>query len=230
MTANYSIQALPLDERPRERLLRYGAEAISSAELVAIVLGSGMRGKSVLQLSQELVSHFGSVQAIGQATVEELQEIKGMGEAKAIQIKAAIGLGIKAAATAVPPRYRIGNPTHAYHLVKEELEAANKELFVVILQDAKGCLIRYEVVSIGTLSDVQVHPREVFHPAIRHKAASVVVAHNHPSGDLEPSQDDLTLTKQLVAAGSLLEIPVRDHLIVGKGRYLSLRQHGASFA
>jgi len=226
---NYTIHHLPVDERPRERLMRYGSESISTTELLAIILGSGMRGKTVLQLSQELLSCFGGVKGIAEATVEELCQIKGLGVAKAVQLKAAFSLGIKAAACSESPKFRIDNPIHAYHLVKDELEHEKRELFVVILLDTRGCVICHNVVAIGTLSQALVHPREVFYPAIRHKAASVILAHNHPSGDPTPSKYDIEVTESLVEAGKLIEIPIQDHLIIGRNSYTSLRQKGIQF-
>ena len=226
---HYSIQHLPEEERPRERLMRSGAESLSSAELIAIILGSGSKTKPILQLAQEVVSRFGGLRQLAEATLTELLEIKGIGMAKAIQLKAALNLGMRASKQVVTPKYRIDHPSHAYYLLKEELEHEKRELFVAIMQDVKGYVICHEVISIGSLSQTLVHPREVFYPAIRHKASSLIVAHNHPSGDPTPSQQDYELTKILVDASRLLNIPLHDHLIIGQQRYLSLRQQGFPF-
>lgn len=225
----YSIQQLPEEERPRERLMRSGAESLSTAELIAIILGSGSKTKPILQLAHEIVARFGGLRQLAEATLTELLEIKGIGLAKAIQLKAAFNLGMRASKQVVTPKYRIEHPSHAYFLLKEELEHEKRELFVVILQDIKGYVICHEVVSIGSLSQTLVHPREVFYPAIRHKAASVIVAHNHPSGDPTPSQQDLEITKTLVDVGHLMSLPLHDHLIIGQQRYVSLRQQGFRF-
>lgn len=225
----YSIHKLPAEERPRERLLRHGPESMSTVELLAILLGSGMKGMSVLQLAQELLTRFGSLRHLSEASVEELCKIKGMGCAKALQIKAAISLGQRASRQTISAKYLIENPLHAYHLVKDELENEKKEILVVILQDVKGCVISHHVVGVGTLSNTLVHPREVFLPAIRHHAASMILVHNHPSGDPTPSQQDYDMTKQLVEAGKLMGIPINDHLIIGNQAYISLRQKGVSF-
>jgi len=227
--AQYSMAALPADERPRERLHRLGSEAMSTAELIAIVLGSGMKGCSVLQLANQVVSHFGSLSALAEATVAELCLIKGLGKAKAIQLKAAFSLGGRLSKQSFTQKYRIESPLHAYNLVKDELANEKKEWFVVILLDVKGFVIAQEVVAIGTLSETLVHPREVFYPAIRHCASSVILIHNHPSGDPKPSKEDYTITEILVKVGSLMSIPVRDHIIIGKERYISLKQEGFSF-
>jgi DNA repair protein RadC len=227
--AFYSIQNLPLEDRPRERLLKHGPESMSTSDLIAIILGSGMKGIPILQLSHEIVSRFGSLKGVAEATIEELCQIKGLGIAKAIQIKAAINLGLRASRQTIVSKYRIENPIHAYHLLKEEMENEKRELFVVIMQDTKGCVISHQVVAIGTLSNTLVHPREVFYPAIRHKAATIIIAHNHPSGDPTPSPEDYEVTKVLVEVGKLMGILINDHIIIGENCYISLRQKGFAF-
>jgi DNA repair protein RadC len=226
---NYSVQHLPQEDRPRERLVRFGAESLSTAELVAVILGSGTKSQPVLQLAHHLVTHFGSLNNLCNATLSELCEIKGIGLAKAIQLKAAFNLGMRASKQTIQPKYRIEHPAHAYNLIKDELENEKRELFVAILQDTKGYVICHEVISIGNLSQTLVHPREVFYPAIRHKAASLIVAHNHPSGDPTPSPEDFELTKILINAGKLIGIPLHDHLIIGQQKYVSLRKEGGVF-
>jgi len=227
--AYYSIQHLPEEERPRERLLRHGSEAMATSELIAIILGSGMKGMPILQLAQEIVARFGCLKQLSEATVEELCQIRGMGTAKAIQLKASLCLGMRVSRHVASPKYRIENPLNAYNLVKDDIVHEKRELFVVILQDVKGYVITHQIVAIGTLSNALVHPREVFYPAVRHKAASIILVHNHPSGDPTPSQDDIVVTEQLIGVGRMMGIPVNDHLIVGAGRYVSLRQQGITF-
>lgn len=229
MTTQYSIHKLPAEERPRERLLRHGPEYMNTAELIAIILGSGMRGMSVLQLAQEIVMRFGTVQRLAEATVEELCKIKGLGPAKALQLKAALSLGLRVSKQAPSAKFRIEHPVHAYNLLKDELEKEKRELFVVILQDVRGCVICHHIVAIGTLSNTLVHPREVFHPAIRHHAATIILAHNHPSGDPTPSPQDYEVTKNLIEVGRVMGIPINDHLIIGDQTYVSLRQRGMVF-
>lgn len=225
----YSLLQLPENERPRERLLLHGPESMSTQELIAILLGSGIKGMPVLQLAHELLSRFGTLQKLTEATVEELCLVKGLGQAKAIQLKAAFSIGLRASRQATTIKTRIEHPLHAYHLVKDELESEKRELFVVILLDVRNCVICHQVVAIGTLSNTLVHPREVFYPAIRHKAASIILVHNHPSGDPSPSKEDYDVTKNLVEVGKVMGIPVHDHLIVGEGGYVSLRQKGFTF-
>lgn len=225
-TANYSIQRLPESDRPRERLIQHGPESMTTAELIAIILGSGMKGMPVLQLAQEIVNRFGDVQNLADATLSELCTIKGLGQAKALQLKAAVSLSLRMTRQAWTGRYRIENPSHAYNLIKDELEREHCELFVGILQDTKGFVISQQTISIGTLSHAIVHPREVFYPAIRHNAASIIVAHNHPSGDPTPSDQDISITKTLIKAGRLIGIPCNDHLIIGDRCFISMREQG----
>jgi len=226
----YSIKSLPAEERPRERLMRHGPESMSTAEILAAILGSGTKGKNVLDLAQEIVVRFGTLERLSEATVPELQQIHGLGQVKAIQLKAALSLGVRLKRETVGAKYHIDHPVHAYHLVKDQLENEKREVFLVILLDSKGCVIRDEVISIGTLSSSLVHPREVFYPAIRHKAASIILVHNHPSGDPTPSPQDFEVTETLVEVGGVVGIPVHDHIVVGKGSYCSLRQKGARFS
>lgn len=226
---SYTIQHLPCEERPRERLARFGADSMSIVELLAIILGSGTKETPVLHLAQKVIAQFGTLQKLSEATINELCEVKGIGPAKAIQLKAALTLGTRASKQDVSLKYPIENPRHAYNLIKQGLEHETRELFLIVLLDVKNCHISTEIVSIGSLSKTIVHPREVFYPAIRHKAASVLLAHNHPSGDPSPSPQDLELTETLVKTGELLGIPVHDHIIVGKSKYISLREKGISF-
>ncbi len=225
----YSIQHMPAEERPRERLLRFGPETLTTTELIALVLGSGTKTKPVLQLAQEILVHFGGLSRLCEATVEELCQIKGVGAAKAIQLKASFNLGYRASRQATAAKYRIDSPIHAYHYIKDELEKEKRELVVVILQDAKNSVIGHHVVAVGMLSRAVVHPREIFYPAIRHKAASLILVHNHPSGDPTPSAEDYDITAALVEAGDVVGIPVNDHLIIGENAYVSLRQKGFKF-
>lgn len=223
------MQRLHEAERPRERMLRFGAESLSAVELIAIILGSGTKSAPVMQVAQEVVAHFGSISRLAEATLSELCQINGVGLAKALQIKASISLGLRASRQSVTTRIKIEHPSHAYQLVWEDLKDEKREVFVVILQDIKGAAICHQIVSIGTLSNALVHPREVFYFAIRHKAASIILVHNHPSGDLTPSQNDYEVTQQLIEVGRVMGIPINDHLIVSENGYVSLRQRGVCF-
>lgn len=223
----YSIRHLPLSDRPRERLKQFGVESLSLVELIAVILGSGTKSSPVLQLAQEIVARFQTLPQLTEATLEELCTIKGIGLAKAIQLKASLALGARVSKENVSLKYRIDHPLHVYQYMKDRLSHEKREFFIALLLDTKGCLICQETISIGTLSESLVHPREVFYPAIRHKAASLVVVHNHPSGDPTPSREDLEVTRQLVEVGNVMQIPLNDHIIIGHGEYCSLRQKNA---
>lgn len=226
----YCIHHIPESDRPRERLLKYGPEAMATAELLAVILGSGIKGISVLQLAQNIVTRFSTLKRLSEATVEEFCQIKGLGRAKAIQLRASLSLGMRASRKVLSSKYKIKGPTQAYHLVKDELQNEKREMLVIILQDVKGYVINHQVVSIGTLSHALIHPREIFYPAVRHKAASLILVHNHPSGDPDPSKEDFEATNHLIEVGKLMGIPINDHLIIGENSFVSLRQKGVAFA
>ena len=223
---NEKMSLLPLEERPRERLMRHGAQALSLSDLIAIVLGSGTRDKSVLILAQELVLKFGGIAGLLDASIEELQEVKGIGEAKAIQLKAAFGIAEKAVRGTSGEKPFIRTPREAYALAHAEIAAQKQEMMLVILRDVKGRFICQEKIAIGTLSEVLVHPREVFYPAVKHKAHSFILAHNHPSGDPTPSKSDLELTQALLRSSKVMGIALDDHLIVSQNAFFSIRQSG----
>lgn len=224
---NYPLKALPERERPRERLFKEGEDALSLSELIAIILGNGTQGKSVLQLSQELLISFGSLDNLLEATIEELRAIKGIGFAKAVQLKAVFAIAKRSrSAKSQPLNSAIHKPEVAFEIAREEIGHYKQEVLLAILQDVRGRLICTEKVAIGTLSELLVHPREVFYPAIRHKAHSFILAHNHPSGDPSPSAQDIAVTQALLAASKTLGIRCIDHLIVSKGGYTSLRELG----
>ena len=225
---SYSISHIPETERPRERFLEQGPDALATVELLALILGSGTKSAPVLQIAQELLTRFGSLQGLADATLAELRAIKGVGEAKAIQLKAIFALGARLE-RAPKAKISIDTPLHAYHFIKEIFESETREMLIAILQDVKNQLITYEIVSIGTLSTSLVHPREIFYPAIRHKAARMILVHNHPSGDPTPSKQDIEITKSLIEVAAMMEIPIQDHLIIGSGKYVSLRQQGIQF-
>lgn len=220
------LKSLPAEERPRERLLREGIDALSLSELIAIVLGSGTQGKSVLDLSQEILERFGGLERLLDASVVELMQIRGIGLAKAIQLKAVFGIALKCRKPLSSSKFAITTHRHAYDLAQGEIAHLPQEVLLVILRDIRGNLIHSERVSMGTLSQVLVHPREVFYPAVRYKAHSLIIAHNHPSGDPTPSRSDLELTRVLMEAGRVMSIGFDDHLIVCRDRYVSLREMG----
>lgn len=215
-----------VSELPRERLVRDGIEALSVQELIAILLGTGTKGKSVLVLAQELVLHFGGMQGLLEASIEDLKEIKGIGQAKAILLKAAFGIALRAAKSNRQPLIPIRSPRQAYEVARCEIGHFEQEVIFVILRDVRGRMIHHETVGIGTLSEVLVHPREVFYPAVRHRAHSLIVVHNHPSGDPTPSLSDIELTHHLLRSAKIMGISLDDHLIIGKDNFTSLKETG----
>lgn len=218
------LKKWPKSEMPRERLLRDGIEALSLHELLAILLGTGTQGKSVLALAQELVIHFGGIEGLVHASIEELTQVKGMGQAKAMLLKATFGISLRLAKEKSTPNKKISTTLDALEIAKHQIGHLQKEALLVILRDIKSRLICHEVVSLGILSEVLVHPREVFQPAIRHGAYSIIICHNHPSGDPTPSQADIDLTRQLKKSSRVIGIKLVDHLIIGRDSYISMRR------
>jgi len=224
--SSFTVHDLPKPERPRERLQKFGAEALSAQELLALVIGRGIPKKSVMNIAQELLSKFGNVKAIGQATIEELCQIKGIGLAKAAQIKACFELGRREELEPELKNFDIKGPEAVVKALRASIKDKAKEHFKLILLNPRNKIIGISTISIGTLNASLVHPREVFKDAITHSAASVVLAHNHPSGDPEPSEDDIEITKKLVESGKILGIEVIDHIIIGKNDYYSFKAKG----
>jgi len=220
---SFTVRDLPPAERPRERLIRLGAEALSAQEILALILGRGVRNESVMVTAQKLLAKFGNLQGIADSSVEELSQVNGIGPAKAAQLKAAFDLGRRIEAAPRAGRDAVTSPEDVVKAVAGDLKGKKKEHFLALLLDTRNRLIRTATVSMGSLDSSIVHPREVFKEAIKASAASVIFVHNHPSGDPEPSPDDIELTRRLVEAGKLLGILVLDHVIVGDGAYLSLK-------
>lgn len=219
-----NLKSLPPQERPRERLARYGSSALSSIELLAILLGSGTQRRSVLALAGDLLAHFGSIKQLSEATLEELKEVRGIGTAKAIQIQAAFGLLHRIEVS--PLEQVLDHPEKVYGLIKNELAEQKIEMLMVILRDVRKQYLYREIISKGTLTELLLHPREIFHLAIRHKAHSLIVAHNHPSGDPTPSKRDIEMTQILFGVGKVVGIELSDHIIVGRERCISFFQQG----
>jgi len=219
-----SILDLPRDERPRERLARLGAAALSSRELLAVVLGTGARGRSALVLADELLT--GGVRSLASASLHELEATPGLGRAKAGRVLAALEIGVRLASApgSSAPVFRSPEETGRYLLPRYSTRPV--ETFGLLALDVRHRLRREAVVSVGCLTASLVHPREVFQEAVVSRAAALVLFHNHPSGDPEPSAEDLALTRRLVAAGTLMGIEVLDHLVLGAGRYVSLKERG----
>lgn len=220
------IRKWPETERPRERLLAQGAGALTDAQLLAILLRVGRRRSSALQVGMEILKQVGGVGGLVHCGFEELCAIPGIGTAKVAQLKAAVELGRRAAAVPLAKGARIASSRDLFDHFHSALRSLRREIFKVVLLDAKHAILREETVSEGSLTLSIVHPREVFSLAVRESAAAVILLHNHPSGDPTPSHEDRVLTARLVSAGEVLGIRVLDHLVIGDGRYVSFADQG----
>ncbi len=220
------LRDVPEEERPRERLIRKGPENLSNQELLAIILRTGTVNESVLQLSQRVIQHFEGLRLLKNASIEELMEIKGIGQAKAIQILASLELGERIIQLNPSDKYTIRSPEDGASYLMEELRFLTQEHFVCLYLNTKNQVIHKQTIFIGSLNASIVHPREVFKEGIRRSAASVLCFHNHPSGDPTPSQEDIQVTKRLVESGKVIGIDVLDHIIIGDKKYVSLKEKG----
>lgn len=221
------IKRLPTEERPREKMMYQGKESLSNAELLAILLRTGTIEKSALELANDILSISDEgLLYLADCTPEELACVKGIGTAKSCQILAAVELGKRAATHPRKSRTEIGNPADIVNLFMEKMRYYKKEHFCVLLLNTKGKVIEETEISIGDLNSTMVHPREVFHKAVRRSAAAVVLIHNHPSGDPAPSREDIETTARLMESAGILGINVIDHIIIGDGVYTSLKSEG----
>ena len=219
----FTLHDLPQEERPRERLKKVGVDNLSLVELLSLVIERGKRGENVLTIAQNLISHFGNLENIKKASIEELCQVKGIGFATACKLKASFKLGEKAQSTPTKYGQKIESPKDVFKLLKNDLGDKKKEHFKVLSLDSRNKLISIDNVSIGTINANLVHPREVFKTAIQHLAVSIIIVHNHPSDDPEPSEDDLEITKRIVEVGKLIGIDVLDHIIITKTNFFSFK-------
>ena len=226
MVTPLRIKDIPKEERPAERLRRQGVERLANKELLAILLRTGSRRESALALAEKLLARFGSLPHLAAATFEELVAVPGIGPAKAADILAAFELAKRLAEARMEFEGVVNCPADAAQMVLQELSWADKEHFMIIMLNTKNRVIAKKVISIGHLQASLVHPREMFKEAIRRSSAAIILVHNHPSGDLTPSKEDLLTTERLREAGAVLGIDVLDHIIVGDNRYFSFREHG----
>lgn len=222
----YTIKELPKELRPRERLAEYGEAALSDAELLAIILRTGTAEATALELAHQLLSKFGGLQGLYRCALAELAKVKGVGLAKACQLKAALELGRRTFEANRTERLIVQSPADAARLVMSEMRYLDREHLKAILLNARNFVLDVVTVSVGTLTASLAHPRECFKEAVRQSAAAVIFVHNHPSGDPTPSPEDIALTRQLVEAGRILGIEVLDHLIIGDGVFVSLKERG----
>ena len=226
------IKDLPANQRPRERLVEHGAEHLRDAELIAILLRTGLKGASAIQVAEQLLQKFTTLDKLSRAGLEDLQQIKGIGRDKAIALNCAFTLARRMAAEIRPEAPMLDNPQSIADLLREENRAYHVECFQVVLLNTRRRLIKVETVSQGTLDTILVHAREVFKSAISASASALILVHNHPSGDPTPSEADIKVTRDLIRAGQLLKIEVLDHVILGRKTeqrpqdYVSLRELG----
>jgi DNA repair protein RadC len=232
MSYGLRLKDQPVSERPRERLVEHGADALSHAELIAILLRTGLKGANAVEVGRQLLQKFGTLQALAQASVEDLRSVKGIGRDKAVTLMAAFALARKMAAELQRESPVLDNPENVVRLLREQNLVKNVETLQVLLLNTRRRLLRVAEITDGTLDTILVHPREVFKAAITANAAAVVLAHNHPSGDPTPSEADIKVTRDLIRAGQLLKIEVLDHVIIGRATperpkdYASLRELG----
>jgi len=220
------MKELPIDDRPREKLINNGAAALTDSELLAILIGSGTKEKSALDIARDLTADNGILKNIALVhDVKELAKTKGLGRAKAALIIAALELGRRIASAEPLVRDSITSPEDGVALLMPRLRYESKEHFLVVLLNSKNKVLDVEQISEGSLNSSVVHPREVFAPAVLHHAAAILTAHNHPSGDPTPSKEDKDLTNTLVQAGKYMGIPVLDHIIIGDAKYFSFKEH-----
>jgi len=225
----YTIRDLPEETRPRERLARLGPQALSDAELIAIILRNGAQGVNVIDMATNLARFYRTLPALARASFSDLQQHHGVGKAKASQIMAAIELGRRVMRAAPEDRPRVDSPQSVVQLLLSELAYADQEHVKVVLIDTRNFVIATPTIYKGTLNTTSIRVGEIFKEAIRRNAAAIIIAHNHPSGDPTPSPEDVVLTRRIVEAGKLLNITVMDHLILGHGRWVSMKDRRLGF-
>lgn len=220
------IRDFPEEERPRERLINYGAISLSNQELLAILLRTGTKSESVIQLANRLLTQFDGLLWLKDAAIEELMSVKGIGKAKAVQIAAAVELGRRISNLTYDDRFVIRSPEDGANYVMNDMRFLTQEHFVCLYLNTKNQVLHKQTVFIGSLNASIVHPREVFKEAFRRSAASIICFHNHPSGDPSPSREDIEVTKRLVECGKLIGIDILDHIIIGDKKFVSLKEKG----
>jgi DNA repair protein RadC len=221
-----TVKELPEEMRPRERLFEQGAAGLSDVELIAIIIRTGTRDETSLKLAERLLQEFGSLGKISHASLEELLGFYGIGRAKAAQLIACVELGKRLSKAGLDARRPITSPEQLAHLLMLEMRYLDREHFKAVILNTKNHVVKIVDISIGSLNSSIVHPRELFKMVLKHSGAALIVAHNHPSGDPEPSSEDIRLTKRLSEAGKILGIDLLDHLILGDGKFVSLKERG----
>lgn len=220
------IKDVPKEDRPRERLLKHGPGHLSNQELLAILIGSGTKNESVMALSNRVLMHFEGLNLLKDATIEELTAIKGIGSAKGVLLLSALELGRRMNQYKPDARYVIRSPEDGADYVMEDMRNLNQEHFVVLFLNTKNQVIHRQTIFIGSLNASIVHPREIYREAVKRSAASIICAHNHPSGDPAPSQEDIHVTRRLAESGKMIGIELLDHLVIGDRKFISLKEKG----
>ncbi|WP_408020191.1 DNA repair protein RadC [Sporosarcina sp. USHLN248] len=220
------IRDVHLADRPRERLIRQGADSLSNQELIAILLRTGTKEESVLMLANRILQSFDKIQDLKDATLEEMMSVKGVGQAKAVQILAAVEIGKRLYRKHSEGRYVIKSPEDVAAFLMTDMSSLLQEHFVVLFLNVKNEVLHKQTIFIGSLNSSIVHPREIYREAVKRSAASIIAAHNHPSGNPSPSPEDIDVTKRLVEAGSIIGIDLLDHIIIGDHRFISLKEKG----
>ncbi len=221
---NYLMKEIPAEERPREKMEVKGPTMLSNAELLAILLRTGSQNRSAIHLAEEIVHSYPNLYALKNVTLDELITIKGIGKAKAVQILAAIELGNRTNNFILERGVQIKSPIECAEYIAEEVKCLEQEHFIGIYLDTKNRILAKKTLFVGSLNKALVHPREVFKEALKHGCASIIVCHNHPSGDPTPSTQDISLTKRLMEIGELMGIELLDHLVIGTDGYISMRE------
>jgi len=216
----------PEGERPREKLMQLGAEKLSDSELLAILLRTGSTTQTAVDLAKTIITRFGNLQKLSQLNYQELYKLRGIGPAKAVSLAAVFEIARRLASLPFSPKLKIQEPEVVFKKYAPSLSHLKKEVFMILLLNSANYLLRDVKISVGSLNSSIVHPREVFQPAILESAASVILIHNHPSGETIPSQEDKNITFRLVEVGKLLDIPVLDHIIIGGENYFSFKEEG----
>lgn len=220
------IREVPAEERPRERLVQYGATSLSNSELLAILLRTGSHEQSVTELAHLLLAKVNGLRGLLDVSVNELTQVKGIGPAKAVQLMAGMELGRRLAGEKAVQQPSLSSPQAVADLMMEEMRYLSNEHFVCLFLNTKNRLIARQTIFVGSLNASIVHPREIFKEAIRRSSASIICLHNHPSGDPTPSREDIEVTRRLVKSGEIVGIEVLDHVIIGDGRFISLKESG----
>lgn len=223
MDGIYKVKDWPTQERPRERLINKGAASLSDSELIAIILRTGSSNENVVDLSKRILKKF-SLQELSQASLSQIIQFNGISNAKACQILACFELAKRVFSGVNPQKICIESSKDVAMIICPELRFLKKEQFIGIYLDSRNCLIKKDIISIGGLNTSIVHPRELFKVAIQESANSVIIAHNHPSGNPKPSNDDILITKKIINAGKIIGIPVLDHIVVGENNYVSMAE------